>query len=445
MRRLKFSIYSLFGLGLLAYALVLSTQFIDAEPLSVGIQNKCTATRETDPYYIPRPNSGKTIMVRLTNEGSLANRCELTDVLNEIVWDLCADPPDAPFRERCFNRRVTVKQGAVSKPKLIVLYVHGWMHAANRNDENYTQFDTLVQRLAAASPDKQVLGIYIGWNGSTGNGFLDYFSFWSRFRVADRITQSAILARIVGTIGNIRGVSGKRDSFIAIGHSFGARMLFAAVNAPTIVDVEKAYPKPNSNKYQLVKASADAVLLLNPAFEASRYSTIDSFMRNEEVFPPEQPPLVVTVSTDNDWATKLAFPLGQFADFSFDKRALVTLGNYAPFYTHSLLRTETPCASENTPDIAETFYASTLCLKREPKWHNEDSEKRNGETGLDPYGWSVVANENQRHFPFIVAHTDKDVIDGHGGIWKQPFSDWIFQVVTALNARTLPRQSTGDK
>jgi hypothetical protein len=428
-------IVALLCIGVATYSIVFSTEFLDASPLQAGIQNKCTKSGEDDPSIVPRPNSGRTVVIHLTNEGELADRCEFTDALYEIVWDQCADPVPVPSGHNCFNEWLAPKPDAVSKPKLIVLYIHGWMHSADEKDHNFEQFDALVRRLTSSRADRQVLGIYIGWNGSTGTKILDYFSFWSRQRVADRITQSAIIAKIVGAIGNARGGSGKRDNFIAIGHSFGARMLFAAVNAPLIMEVERAYPKPNTGSYQMVRGPADAVLLLNPAFEASRYTAIDSFMRNEEIFTSNQPPLMITVSTDNDWATRTAFPLGQVLGLSLDERAKTTLGNYESYYTHSLVRSDDACGPANTLEITEQFYASELCLRRETSWHDEKREQKIKDDKEDPFRWSIVAPERQKYNPFLLVHTNKEVIDNHGGIWEPPFSDWIFEVVKSATKR----------
>jgi hypothetical protein len=88
--------------------------------------------------------------------------------------------------------------------------------------------------------------------------------------------------KTVRDIRRARGGSGKRDHFVAIGHSFGAGMLFAAVNAPLVIDVERSYPRQDTHTYRMVRGPADAVLLLNPAFEAARYTALNSFLRNEE-------------------------------------------------------------------------------------------------------------------------------------------------------------------
>src|SRR5262249_49069619 len=156
-------------------------------------------------------------------------------------------------------------------------------------DPNYVNFQKMIADLAKDST-KQVVGVYVTWNASTGNAILDLASFWSRQRIADRITQSGVVTRIVSMISINRGHSKNRDQFIAIGHSFGARMLFAAVNSPMIFASANAFPKAAPRIYKNIDAVADAVVLLNPAFEASRYTTINGLMRNEETFPPTQRP-----------------------------------------------------------------------------------------------------------------------------------------------------------
>src|SRR5262245_10193259 len=38
-----------------------------------------------DPITITRPNSGRVIVIRLTNSGQFVDRCELTDALYELI------------------------------------------------------------------------------------------------------------------------------------------------------------------------------------------------------------------------------------------------------------------------------------------------------------------------------------------------------------------------
>ncbi len=240
-------------------------------------------------------------------------------------------------------------------------------------------------------------------------------------------------------------MSSKRDNFIAIGHSFGARMLFAAVNAPFILDIAKAYPGSRNVAYKTIRGPADAVVLINPAFEAARYTTIDSVMRNEEVFSNQQPPLMITVSTDNDAATRTAFPFGQLLGLSFDEKAQTTLGNYKRFYTHSLLVSSGEACKGNDPlNLTEEYFTSGLCLRREPQWHRLSEEDRK----RDRYGWSDVPPGSQRYNPFLVVHTTKEVINNHGGFWeedKSVFSNWLFDILKTLDLRNDQAAGRRDK
>jgi hypothetical protein len=187
-----------------------------------------------------------------------------------------------------------------------------------------------------------------------------------------------------------------------------------------------------SNVYSILGGPADAVLLLNPAFEAVRFAALNDLMRNEERFSPEQAPLLITISTDNDFATRHLFPLGQIFGLNFHAALRTTLGNFDPYYTHSLLKVPASnCETTRPFDITEVFYASGLCLRRETNWH-----ERNLSPTIDHFGWSSVRPENQKYNPFMVVHTTKEVINNHGGIWEGPvFPDWIFAIVKSLDSR----------
>jgi len=45
--------------------------------------------------------------------------------------------------------------------------------------------------------------------------------------------------------------------------------------------------------------------------------------------------------------------------------------------------------------------------------------------------------EHQKHNPFLVAWTTKDVIDNHGGFWgpnHDVFSNWLFEMLNVLDS-----------
>ncbi len=113
--------------------------------------------------------SGIVRVIRLTDDGEFADRCELTDAIYEIR-----------------NPR---------QPELIVWYIHGWKHNAKGNDSDLREFESLIKELVGQQEQlgesgRHVVGIYVGWDGAVGPALLQNLTFWRRKRAADRISQS---------------------------------------------------------------------------------------------------------------------------------------------------------------------------------------------------------------------------------------------------------------
>jgi hypothetical protein len=356
----------------------------------------------------------------LTNAGEFVDRCELTNALYELNWD--RERPKISFG-------ATIKEGARSLPKLAVLYVHGWKHDATLQDTDLSNFTQFIGDLRDRHRDeKYVVGIYIGWNGSARlSEPLENLSFWVKKNNADRIAQSAVVTKIISSVGSVTKSDPEgKDQFITIGHSFGARILFSATAQSLVYATERAHPGFPGGTYNLVEGAADVVILLNPAFEASRYTAIDDITRKNEHFSHTQPPLLISISTENDWATKRAFPIGQWLSSSRAQRELSTLGNYNPYFTHDLLPATARCLVGSGNDhMTERFCAAGLSLTR----RRRDDAIR------------IV----QEHNPFIVARTTKAVINGHNGIWAHDFRNWLAEIITALERRIEEKDLLGDE
>ena len=375
-----------------------------------------------DPKLTIRPTTSMKL-VRLSNLGEFVDRCELADVLYELNWGRNQQVDRAPAK---FDPL------APKLPKLAILYVHGWKHSADKEDDDFVKFTELVERLRERHKgEKHVVGVYVSWNASADlYEPFESLSFWVKKNNADRISQSNAVTMIVSSIGSVvsRGTS---DQFIAIGHSFGARMLFSATAQSLITQAKYAHPGYNGGEYRPFKGTADAVILLNPAFEASRYTPIDDFTRSGEKFPPTQKPVLVSISSEADWATSYAFPVGQWLDWANTKRERTTLGNYRPYRSHTLeISDGTDCG---TPDIlSENFYKVGLCLKRVRREVTEPlrSDERNR-----------IRKSKHPYNPFIVA-TTSSVILGHNDVWNESFRGWMFELISALEDRPQPSNST---
>jgi hypothetical protein len=370
-------------------------------------QNKCREDRDPlkDPRLTSRPNDSIKV-IRVTNSGEFVDRCELTNALYELNWD--RELPSYQAR-----RAPDAKQ----LPKLAVLYIHGWKHDASPDDSDLGHFTQLIGDLRERHKDqKYVVGIYVGWNATAGlPGVLENLSFWVKKSNADRIAQSAVVTKIVSAIGSIiKRDPSRRDQFIAIGHSFGARILFSATAQSLVYETERAHPSFPGGEYGLVKGAANVVILLNAAFEASRYTALDNISRKDEKFKTTQPPLLISISTDNDWATSCAFPIGQWLGSRRSERELTTLGNYEPFVTHALV----PSGDNDKKGslaLTEEFYAAGLGMTRLPR--------------------NATPRVVHAHNPFVVARTTSVVIDGHNGIWAKSFLIWLGELIATLEVR----------
>jgi hypothetical protein len=166
---------------------------------------------------------------------------------------------------------------------------------------------------------------------------------------------------------------------------------------------------------------ADLIVLLNPAFEASIFTAMHSVRRPDskewERINPRQQPLLLAISTANDDATGTFFPWRQFLEFARSDRQRITLGNYEPYFTHSL-QAVTP--SEGSPTNTEFWYdrfaAADLVLLR-------------------------TANRQPGN-PFLVARTTPNIIDGHNGIWGAKLRKWMISFMLELDKR---RAGAGDQ
>lgn len=367
----------------------LSIWLSQEEPIG---DRECPYGAEGDPNAgSPKARISGTIRtIRLTDAGAFVNRCELTAALVEFTR----------FRQGTDD---------VGK-KLVVIYVHGWRNDERTTDGDYVSFKKLIDDLTTANKDrKHVVGIYVSWKARNDNLVLGLVNFWSRMFAADRIAQSGTVASIIGAASNIVRTNNHDSELIAIGHSFGARILFSSVQQNFLYALARAHPGYPGGTYHKIEPIADGVILLNPAFEASMYTRLDAQRRSKEKFDPHQPPLLVTISSTADWATRFAFPLGQWAAGWLPEQDLITAGNYQQYWTHDLRRSK-KCQAEERFDSWGGFSHKDLCMT--PR------------AGIP--------------FPFHMATTDASIIDGHSDVWNPAFSEYLFELVKKMSERARP-------
>lgn len=370
---------------------------------------------------------------------------------------------------------------------LLVLFAHGWKHNAEVGDENVRDFQALLVKLRAnlaayeaehqIPPERrrQVEGVYLGWRGlSTKWEPGKELTFWRRKATAHRIgTDGAI--EIISELSALRSqpaANGGRHALVIAGHSFGGALVYNATEhllMRELVEAQQCVPAAGAGEPQLkiapfsntrvesaegvalqedackpVPASvADMVILVNPAFENTRYDPLEA--RSRQIpFARGQMPILAVFMSEKDKATRYAFPAGRFfstltnnyADQGQRKRDLVALGHLKEKWTHTL---DVPDRTRQLLGIQSLMGMKTLgqiadaIRPNYPGW--DDFICGNANT------WSLDGVELKRyadstpapdpHSPYMVVRVKGKLVNGHSKIWGEAFNGFVENLVTA--------------
>lgn len=199
-------------------------------------------------------------------------------------------------------KRIAKSQGTKGGISLIV-FVHGWHHNASSEDGNVEAFRGLLRSAAhvekARDSDYRVVGVYVGWRGETIRpSALNWATFWGRKAAATRVAQGSP-RELFNRLRNFRCSENKRRgsdeggtnssadcplpadvarqrpkvSTVLVGHSFGAWILYNALAGSLAESLQQVKDREREGEGggSVNLRYADLVVLLNPAFEASRY------------------------------------------------------------------------------------------------------------------------------------------------------------------------------
>lgn len=258
---------------------------------------------------------------------------------------------------------------------LLFVYVHGWKHSAANDDSDVRKFRQLLATRSTLFPERKVVGIYVGWQGNTMDVWgIRNLTFWGRKNAASHVAEG----RVRELFSRIRGLrdywngptksnehacdwkpNGQQDRCrlrtVMIGHSFGGLILFNSVAPYVIETLTIGRDKPEQAPHEpatRARSIADLIVLLNPAFEGSRYEPVFEASRHYNSSEGE-PPLLVLITSTADLATKNAFPAArwinsifQYPSSSEEQSTAMrrTPGHIEGFLTHKLCLGEADCA-----------------------------------------------------------------------------------------------------
>ena len=249
-------------------------------------------------------------------------------------------------------------------PVILVLFVHGWKNNAASDNGNVNTFRAVLKQLndlevhlsqIQKRNPRKLIGVYGGWRGLSIKS--DYFplplgkelSFWGRKNTAQRVGGYGGMTELMMDLETLQATSNRSlpasaatSKLIIVGHSFGADVVYNALSqiiTERFVDTIKEHPG------SLLKPVGDQVILLNPAFEASRLYDLKQLARSVTNYAPDQRPVLSVFQSKGDWATGDVFPVGQrlgtmfqSCRTNFQKQANIkAVGWFEPFFTHQLV------------------------------------------------------------------------------------------------------------
>jgi hypothetical protein len=347
--------------------------------------------------------------------------------------------------------RTNVAQGTI-----IVVFAHGWKNNAATDNTNVNMFRQALKQLGAAEAAqtnhaaRKVVGVYAGWRGLSAE--LEPFkelSFWERKNTAHKVGGYGAMTELLVGLENLQqagndslATNAPRTELIIVGHSFGAAAVYSAISqivTERFLDTVK--------RDRPLKPLGDQVILLNPAFEASRHFNLNQMAVSISRYPANQRPVLSIFTSKGDWATHYFFPLGQFFSTAFEKsrdeeqkRAnRDAVGWFHPFVTHDLIY------NTNAGTLAggnSTF--NPVTRKHEPhswkQWqatiHNVDAQRRkwhsNNRTEVTNYFDDTILQPRGNYRtgdPFPIVSVDKRIMKDHDDIGNQVLINFLGEYI----------------
>jgi hypothetical protein len=229
-----------------------------------------------------------------------------------------------------------------------------------------------------------------------------------------------------------------------IGHSFGGWILYNAVAGSLIESLTHEADTGDPSSVNL--RFADMIVLLNPAFEASRYTPLHRIATTVR-YQRYQAPLLVAVTSTTDWATRRAFPVGRFFNSIFERTVneeendatKYTMGHMTSYLTHELTNGgQQPAECVGWQSLRGIENAEA---RRNQAVRNLNAEKANTDSfpgmrhALDDHWKRTFCGgarlEHVKHYPNSViwnVRADQTIMDGHNDITNPKLVDFIRQL-----------------
>lgn len=357
-------------------------------------------------------------------------------VLSHVEFDDQGWFQDLRQRQALFARLQALHRE--KKSMLIVAYTHGWKHNAEEGDSNLRDFRKLLAQLTSIeqathrpSGPRTVVGVYIGWRGSTVPiPIVEDITFWARKNAAERVGSRSIKQLFVelnqfraygnGWSASDQLAESKDTQLVFIGHSFGGLITYTALYSAIL---ERGLQLNQEGRYRTAKSFGDFVLLVNPAFEGALYEPIWQAALSRGCYPRWQRPVMAIVTSRADMATRLAFPAGRLYTFAQSaphegerETVMHTVGHLDRYLTHNLDMVKDADAPRAQVDAAgaDADTVTTLGPFRLTKTKRFSDEKAFPE-----------------RMPYLVIQAGPELIADHNDFWNDRFRDFTVRFIVS--------------
>lgn len=353
----------------------------------------------------------------------------------------------------------TLNGEAASQDLLIVVFVHGWKHSAAPGDGNIDTFREGLKRISELESrishetgvqERKVVGIYLGWRGGsiTLRG-VQQLTFWDRKNTAHKVGHGGVtevvsrLELVRKTKDAMQGEQGRsRTRLVVIGHSFGGAVVYSALSQILMTGfVDTVGPAGASSD---VKGFGDLVVLINPAFEATRFAPLSDMANDRGSYFASQLPVIAILTSEADDATKKAFPAGRWFSTFFEKHRketrrnavtrqdevidqqkanITAVGHFEPYRTHYLGAAGEPVAG--IPDQPSVDASVDRFYEVSEHWEND------APGSVIEFEGSVLErtpNSAGRN-PYLVIRVNEQLIRNHNDIGDPRIASFIRQLI----------------
>lgn len=347
---------------------------------------------------------------------------------------------------------------------LMVVFVHGWKHSAAAGDGNIDTFRQELARLSelesaigrkTGEPAREVVGVFLGWRGgSLTLPGVQELTFWDRKNTAHKVGHGGV-TEVVSRLEQIRKTKDaivqaerkdprarSRTRLVVVGHSFGGALVYSALSQVLMTGfVDTVGPDGTLSD---VRGFGNLVVLINPAFEAARFTPLSDMANERGSYFPTQLPVIAILTSEADDATKRAFPIGRWFSTFFEKHRLqirkngvtgedeeidqqeaniTAVGHFEPYRTH-WLRT---AAGADAADAERASVKASLDRFAEvsDRWENDAPGSVIEFEGsiLERTKTSVSRN------PYLVIRVDRQLINNHNHINDARITSFIRQLI----------------